>query len=118
MNKADRVRKHGNKPTGLRAVLWNIEDQPGDRDFLSFRFKLDNGDEVTRESPALLSDHSVTWQLIAGILGTNLTLEYRQWIKAKNLKNLIGRPVLIRLAQKADRNGKTFQYVEEVFPAT
>ena len=26
MNKADRVRKHGNKPTGLRAVLWNIED--------------------------------------------------------------------------------------------
>lgn len=117
MNKADRIRRRGKKSRGLKATLTDIQDQLGDRDFLSFHFTLDSGEEVTRQSPALLSDHSVTWNLISGIMGTNLTPGERQWVKARDLSSLVGRKVLVHLAKKADKNGKIFKYVSEVFPA-
>ena len=117
MNKADRIRRRGKKSRGLIATLTDIQDQSGDRDFLSFHFTLESGEEVTRQSPALLSDHSVTWKLISGIMGTKLTPGERQWVKARDLSSLVGRRVLVHLAKKADKNGQIFKYVSEVFPA-
>ena len=109
--------RRNRKPRGLIATLSDIQDQSGDKNFLSFRFTLESGEQVTRESPGLISDHSVTWKLIAGILGTKLTPTERQRVKARDLSTLVGRRVLVHLAKKADKNGKIFKYVSEVFLA-
>ena len=112
MNKADRIRLRGKKkrPLCSKAVLEDIQEQTGEREFITFKFRLENGKEVSRDAPPLLSDHSVTWKIISGILGTDLSLDYRQWIKARNLRDLIGRKVLVRLAKRLNKNGNTFSY--------
>lgn len=120
MNKADRIRLQGKrkaKPLCSKAILKDIREQKGEREFIIFKFKLEDGREVCRNTPPLLSSHSVTCEIISGILGTDLNLDYRQWIKARNLRDLIGRKVLVKLAQKLNRNGNAYTYVEEVFPA-
>ena len=120
MNKADRIRPQGKrkkKPLCSKAVLEDILEQTGDGEFITFKFRLDNGQKVFRNAPPLLSSHSVTWKMISGILGADLSLDYRQWIKARNLRDLIGRKVLVRLEQKLNKNGNAYTHVEEVFPA-
>jgi len=117
-SKADRIRKQRKKkPRGCKAVLEDIQEQTGEREFITFKFRLENGQLVYRNAPPLLSSHSVTWKMISGILGADLSLDYRQWIKARSLKDLIGRKVLVAIAQKVNRNGNAYTHVEEVFPA-
>ena len=60
----------------------------GAAEFITFKFRLENGQLVYRNAPPLLSSRSVTWKMISGILGTDLSLDYRQWIKARSLKDL------------------------------
>tara|TARA_Y100000114_G_C11532526_1_gene218680 strand:+ start:175 stop:534 length:360 start_codon:yes stop_codon:yes gene_type:complete len=119
MNKADRIRLSRKKkqPLCSKAVLQDIRHQKDDREWLTFEFRLENGQKVYRNAPPLLSSESVTWKIISGILGTDLALDYRQWIKARNLKDLVGRSVLVRLAKKINANGTVYTHVEEVYPA-
>ena len=121
-SKADRIRKQRKKkPQGCKAVLEDIQERTsvssGEAEFITFKFRLENGQLVYRNAPPLLASRSVTWKMISGILGADLGLDYRQWIKARSLKDLIGRKVLVAIAQKVNRNGNAYTHVEEVFPA-